>query len=214
MKEVLFTALITAFVLQNSFAQTFQNTVVTPPKQKVVLKTTAPPPATTNKTSNDAEAVSVYRLTAVKVIIRTGNDNKEFPSKVSVTLLANSDKNNWRTYIQTQLGNEMRINADAEFYLRVEGTPIPLETFQTAGLRMSLTYVPNFFADAWKIESVKLALEFKDQFGNLHPTFGNKTIHFSNAYGFLDNNYRYLKCLTDGAFTPMTAAISNDPYLN
>ena len=59
----------------------------------------------------------------------------------------------------------------------------------------------------WKIESVTLILEFKDQHGNLHPTMGNKTIVFSNAYGFLNNDYRDIECITDGNLAPLTAVI-------
>lgn len=104
----------------------------------------------------------------------------------------------------------MKINSDTEFGL--ERSPqqhgeARLDSFQTAGLRMFIRYRPNFFADAWKIEKVSLVLEFKDQYGNLHPSLGNKTIEFSNAYGFLNNDYQVMECTTDGSFSPLTAVI-------
>lgn len=176
-------------------------------------KTPPPPPASTKTTPTTAPAQTaapVYTVTAARVSIRTGNDNKEFPSKVYVTMRAISDPSNWRTYIQTQLTNEMRINSSTEFGLAVEGAPIPIDEFQKSGLILRLTYEPNFFADAWKIESLSVTLEVKDQHGNLHPTMGSKTITFSNAYGFLNNEYRYLKCITDASLVPLTSVITKN----
>ena len=173
---------------------------------------TPPSPPSTNKSSNtNNQDIPVYTLTSARVNIRTGNDNKEFPSQVLVTLMAKSTPQDWRNYIQINLGNEMKINSDTEFGLDLEGrAPTPLETFQKAGLTLRINYVPNFFADAWKIESVSLILEFKDQNGNLHPSLGRKTIVFSNAYGFLNNDFRYMKCFTDESFSPLTAVISKE----
>jgi hypothetical protein len=171
---------------------------------------TPPPPPSTNKSSNAGnQDIPVYTLTSARVNIKTGNDNKEFPSQVLVTLMAKSTPQDWRNYIQINLGNEMKINSDTEFGLDLEGrAPTPLETFQKSGIALSINYIPNFFADAWKIESVSLILEFKDQNGNLHPSLGRKTVVFSNAYGFLNNEFRYIKCFTDASFSPLTAVIS------
>jgi hypothetical protein len=167
------------------------------------------PPATTNKTSGTANtSTPVYILSSARVSIRTGNDNKEFPSAVWVALAAKSAPDQWRTYVQQNLGNEMRINSETEFGLGLEAQPISLETFQKSGLVLRIQYNPNIVFDAWKIESVSLTMEFKDQNGNLHPTLGRKTIVFSNAYGFLNNEFRYMKCYTDEYFSPLTAAVS------
>jgi hypothetical protein len=168
---------------------------------------TIPPPAPPPVAKTSIQDVPVYSLTSVRVKIRTGNDNKEFPSKVHATLMAKSTPQNWRNYIQINLSNEMKINAETEFGLGLEGPPIPLQTFQSAGLKLAIAYEPNFFADAWKIEGISLVLEFKDQNGNLHPSLGNKTIVFSNAYGFLNDEYRYIDCFTDGSFAPITSVI-------
>jgi hypothetical protein len=172
-------------------------------------KTAPSAPAPTTKTSGTTNTTTpVYVLSAARVRIKTGNDNKEFPSAVWVAVMAKSAPAQWRTYVQGNLGNEMRINSDTEFGLNTESTPISLETFQQSGLVLSINYSPNIIFDAWKIESVSLTIEFKDQNGNLHPSFGSKTIVFSNAYGFLNNEFRYMKCYTDANFSPLTAAIS------
>jgi hypothetical protein len=168
-----------------------------------------PPPPSTNKSSNTGnEDIPVYALTSVRVKIKTGSDNKEFPSKVHARLMAKSTPANWRNYLQINLSNEMRVNSETEFGLNLEGPPTPLTTFQTDGLKLTISYEPNFFADAWKIEGITLVLEFKDQKGNLHPTLGNKAIVFSNAYGFLNNEFRNIDCFTDGSFVPMTTVIN------
>jgi hypothetical protein len=55
-------------------------------------------------------------------------------------------------------------------------------------------------------------LEFRDQFGNLHPALGSKTVVFSNAYGFLNSEYTLIECITDGNFAPLTATIKKMKY--
>ena len=210
MKKKLFFATFLLFAIAAAHAQ-----IITKPEKKPVRKVLtpapppAPPPPSTNKsTTTGTQNASVYSLTSVRVLIKTGSDNKEFPSKVYVTLMAKSTPANWRNYLQFSLGNEMKINSTTDFGLDLEGRPpTPLEDYQKSGLKLSISYDPNFFADAWKIESVSLVLEFKDQFGSLHPTLGSKTITFSNAYGFLNNEYRYMECFTDASFAPLTSVI-------
>jgi hypothetical protein len=174
-------------------------------EQSVVKTTPAPTPA------SDPAVVSVYRLTSARVNIRTGSDNKEFPSKVFVMLTLRNT--NYCLYEQPgdNMRNEMRINSNTEFGLQKhnDGTPerLTLEALQNQGIVLLIRYVPNFFADAWKIEGVSVSLEFKDQNGNLHPTLGNKTILFTNANGFLNDTYRWMNCYTDGGFSPLTSSI-------
>jgi len=172
----------------------------------------APAPAPVNKTTGTASTtVPVYNLTSVRVKIRTGNDNKEFPSKVFTSIRARSATSGQANpFNQMKLDNEMRINSDTEFGMeRVTQyqSESSLDAFQSSGLRFRIDYMPNWLTDAWKIESITLVLEFKDQFGNLHPTLGNKTIVFNNAYGFLNSTYWVMECETDGSFAPLTAVI-------
>jgi hypothetical protein len=218
MKKVIFLSLLTVLVISAAQAQLKQQVdkskvkkVETPKELKPVPATqeappAPPPPPAVNKTAT-TEEVPIYALTSVRVKVKTGNDNKEFPSKVHARLMARSTPANWRNYLQINLNNEMKINSETEFGLALEGPPTPLTTFQTAGLEFNISYEPNFFADAWKIEGLTLILEFKDQKGNLHPTLGYKTIVFSNAYGFLNGEFRNMKCVTDASFAPLTANI-------
>lgn len=217
MKKLLFFTFLSVLVLSTSTAQIIQKPIA-PVKKTGIIKTVppappAPAPASTNKsTTTDTQNTLVYILTAVRVNIRTGSDNKEFPSKILVTLKTKAAPiSDWSPFYQLNLDNEMRINSNTEFGLerdvQLRGES-KLEAFQNSGLIMRIIYLPNFFADAWKIENITLVLEFKDQFGNPHPTLGSKTIVFSNAYGFLNNEYRYMECITDGSFNPLTAVIS------
>ena len=172
----------------------------------------APPPAPVNKTTAPASTPPlVYNLTSVRVKIRTGSDNKEFPSFVyAVFHRRNPPQGEPMSFSQAALSNEMKINSTTEFGLNRSSNlagETKLEAFQSTGLRFFIEYRPNLIFDAWKIEHVTLILEFRDQFGNLHPTLGSKEIVFSNANGFLNADYRYLECTTDGYFAPLTAFI-------
>jgi hypothetical protein len=219
MKKIVFLFILTALVISAVQAQLKQNVdksnikrTEQPKKLVPVNPGTPPAPPPVEKTTATAGEVPVYALTSVRVKIKTGNDNKEFPSQVFVTLKPrSSSKGDWSPFGQVNLNNEMRINSDTEFGLernaQLRGAAA-LDSFQTSGLVLEIHYLPNFFADAWKIENVSLVLEFKDQHGNLHPTLGNKTIVFSNAYGFLNNEYRKMECVTDKLFAPLTAAIT------
>jgi hypothetical protein len=226
MKKLVFLAVFTAFTVGTL---SVQSTIYEKPVKKVQPSKTystttltpgpapAPAPAstttskTTDTTTKTDVPAGVYTLTSVRVNIRTGGDNKEFPSGVLITTKAKDvPTSDWSPFSQVNLTNEMRINSDTEVGLQRDSQlrgEANLEAFQRSGIKLTITYLPNFFADAWKIEKVSLVLEFKDQFGNPHPTFGSKTIVFNNAYGFLNNDYRYLDCVTDGSFAPLTAVI-------
>ncbi len=214
MKKSLFITACSAFIICTANAQVIQKTLPAV-KQNVIIKTVPvapppPPPAANKSAGTSNQNTPVYSLTAVRVNIKTGSDNKEFPSKVYVTLMLKTNPN-YYIYVQNNLNNEMRINSDTEFGLERhnEGTPerITLEALQTAGLILQIYYDPNLFTDAWKIESISMVLEFKDQNGNLHPSLGRKTVVFSNAYGFLNAGVHYMQCITDQSFTPLTATI-------
>lgn len=220
MKKILFLSALTILLISQAGAQTKIKTSPAQPPLKMIkpvepepkIPAPAPPPAPVNKsTKTNTQEILVYNLTSVRVKIKTGNDNKEFPSKVFVSLKAKHiPTSQWSPFGQLKLDNEMRINSETEFGLeraaQLQGEA-RLDTFQTSGIKLIIKYLPNFFADAWKIEGVSVVLEFKDQHGNLHPALGNKTITFSNAYGFLNNEYQSMECVTDGSFAPLTAVI-------
>lgn len=183
------------------------------PVENKTTTTPPPPPASTNKsTVTGTQTSPVYSLTVVKVKIRTGADNKEFPSNVRVSLGVNGTGMEYAYFVQENLKNEMRSNSDTEFGLEKRGTnlkEITLDALQRAGFHLRINYLANFQLDAWKIEGVTVTIEFRDQNGNLHPGLGQKTITFGNANGFL-NGYpgtTTMVCNTDGYFNPLSASI-------
>lgn len=195
-----------------------KNVVVKPAVIQPQAPAPAPAPAPANKTTPPSQPAQpvvtpVYSLTAVKVAIKTGTDNKEFPSVLGLTVL---DKNgNTALYGLPGNGikNELPVNSVMDFGLQTDGMrpsaeALRLETIQRNGISLKIYYGPNFFMDAWKIEGVSLTLEFKDQHNNLHPTLGAKTIVFNTAKGFLNNTYHTMRCLADGNLTPLTSPIS------
>lgn len=200
MKKIILLLPAICFLFFSSPAQVNKPEVIKKKMGTVQTKTTpAQTPATT----------PVYTLTAVKANIRTGSDNKEFPSLVWAFLSARSGTAG-ATFKQENLKNEMKVNSNTEFGLEKYGTGnITLSDLQSQGLQFEIWYFANFQLDAWKIEGVSITLEFRDQQGNLHPTLGQKTISFGNATGFL-NGYFETKmiCTTDGYFNPLTAQIT------
>jgi hypothetical protein len=168
-------------------------------------------PVSNSNTKSTTQNTSIYSLSSVRVNIRTGSDNKEFPSKVDLLMSCRSGSG----FIYHQPGdnmrNEMKINSNTEFGLEKYPTVIQqnltLESLQKEGLTLRIFYNPNFIADAWKIEGVAITLEFKDQNGVPHPTLGSKTIVFNNASGFLDAVNHTLMCFADGQFVPTTSSI-------
>ncbi len=229
MKKLLLSAVLCAFTLSNLYAQTktygtstksIQNTKMlnqvpsTPTPPPPPPPPPAPAPATTNKTTdNSNQNTPVYSLTAVRVNIRTGNDNKEFPSEVGVMLRNRGcDNGGWiMQQLPENMRNEMKSNTNTEFGLDKMTNPSTqcrsLETIQNAGIQLRIFYLPNFFTDAWKIEGVSITLEFRDQNGLLHPTLGSKTIVCNNASGFLDGTNHILMCTIEGQFVPTTSSI-------
>jgi hypothetical protein len=174
-------------------------------RPEIIKKKTEP--AKTTEPATPAN-IPVYTLTAVKANIRTGSDNKEYPSVVWAFLSSRSPSG--VSFKQENLKNEMKVNSNTEFGLEKQGTGnITLTDIQKTGFQFSIWYFANFQFDAWKIEGITVTLEFRDQQGNLHPTYGQKTISFGNATGFL-NGYGETRmiCTTDGYFNPLTAQIS------
>ncbi|XVJ65174.1 MAG: hypothetical protein HEQ40_03015 [Lacibacter sp.] len=151
----------------------------------------------------------VYTLTAVKANIRTGNDNKEYPSFVR-TYLKVRNTTTTAVFLQEKLRNEMKSNSNTEFGLEKTGIgSITLTEIQKDGLEFTIWYEANIHFDAWRIEGVSITLEFRDQLGQLHPTLGQKTITFNNATGFLNAFYeRRMTCTTDGYLNPLSAQMS------
>lgn len=195
--------LITALAVMSAATAAAQITKPDIIKKKIEPAKTAPAPA----------PAPVYTLTAVKVTLQTGNDNKEFPAMLGLTLFQRSTYKGIYGLPGNGIKNELPVNSTMDFGLENRGylpsvEKLKLETLQQTGLMLSIYYGPTFFLDAWKIEGVQVTLEFKDQNGNLHPVYGNKTIVFNTAKGVLNNTYHSMKCHADGTFTPLTSPIS------
>lgn len=223
MKNIIFILLLAIFTISTVEAQVnpvkIKDTNLIKNKQpiQIPVKNIPTPPQQTKSTPGQTTTSnpSVYSLVSVRVTIQTGNDNKEFPSAVYLTLwtknhqgadyprdclfnLANY-KNEMRSNSNTDLGLEKYTNGGEE--------KLTLDAIQRTGLVLSIGYTPNFFMDAWKIEGVTITLQFKDQYGNFHPTMGTKTLRFSNAIGFLNNEYYYMNCTIDQSINALNAAI-------
>ena len=197
MKKIIIPAALFALTYTTAFAQIN--------KPEIIKKKPEPAKTTPAQTTSTASA-PVYSLTSARVSIKTGSDNKEFPS-VAWAFLSSRSNTATASFKQENLKNEMKVNSSTEFGLEKSGAgSITLADLQSNGLKLSIWYFANFQFDAWKIEGASVVLEFRDQQGNLHPSLGNKTITFSNATGFL-NGYGETKmiCTTDGYFNPLSA---------
>jgi len=209
-----------SFITQVAVSQTIQKTIPTAKPAATIkaipVQPPTPPPAATNKTAaGTGQAAPVYTLTAVRVLIKTGTDNKEFLSEVGASLWK-KDHSGWNypndcCYKIAALKNEMAVNSNTNLgldkYPGGNADKLSLANLQANGVELLVQYIPNLLFDAWKIENITLVLEFRDQNGNLHPTLGSKTISFSNAIGFLNADFRTFKCRTDQYFNPLTASI-------
>ena len=219
MKKIIIIILI-ALISSESQAQVFQKTIPTT-KQNATLKT-VPPPAPAPPTNTPPPAANVpYYLSAARVILLTGNDNKEQPSSVSIGLNRTSG-GDWPSddytascglYQHNYATNEYKVNSVTDIALTTsfqfpgsmpggvgEGwryINLLLSNIQTHGLTLYVRYDPNFILDAWKIEKVTLVMEFKDIKGNPHPTLGSITIPFLNSSALLNDGKRILKLETD-----------------
>lgn len=199
MKKTFMTAVAAIFITATGFTQIIKSDII----KKKIDPAPAPAPA----------PAPVYTLTAVKVTLQTGNDNKEFPAMLGLTLFQRSTNKGIYGLPGNGIKNELPVNSTMDFGLENRGylpsvEKLKLETLQQTGLMLSIYYGPTFFLDAWKIEGVSITLEFKDQNGNPHPVYGSKTIVFNTAKGILNNTYHAMKCHADGTFTPLTSPIS------
>jgi hypothetical protein len=227
----IFLLIFTLFILRgiSSFAQ------LTPPmptKTKPVKVLRSPGLESTPTRTKPLPVTNAdYLLAVVQVSIQTGTDNKESLSNISIELAVPDSA--FGIFAQNNLTNELKSNSSTTiglgkstsytsgfhpnsiptiYYTKATGIQnIRLSDVEKYGLSLRIIYKPNFFADAWKIETVSLKLEFRDVNGNLHPALGQKTIQFSNAATFLDNfDKRILICTADKYFNALTTFVTRD----
>ncbi len=236
MKKIFFFSF--TFIILDVFSSVAQFAPLTPPaasKTKPVIKQTTSPgleSAPTRTTPLQTVLTNDnYYLSAARVTIKTGNDNKESLSNITIELSVRDTA--CQVFAQENLTNELKVNSENTIGLEKSNTYIasysgnnlshPYSTSPTGnrsislgdcqkyGLSLRIIYKPNFFADAWKIENVSIALEFRDAKGNLHASYGTKTITFANAATFLDDfDKRILICTADNTFNPLTSFVTKD----
>lgn len=203
-----------------SIKKPVQNKIAAPAK---VMKNTAGTPVTAAPASSNTQQKnsgtpgqqnqsadnSPYFITGAKVIIKTGSDAKEYPSRVRVYLFPMPAATYTYTYTlgQLNLTNAMNVNSSTEFGLMplnqqkipwpvyyspgYSGTNKPsnpftsgahswmLDDLQRQGFRLVIAYHPNIALDAWEIKQVTVKLEIKKADGTPHPALNNKTIVFN-----------------------------------
>jgi hypothetical protein len=206
MKKITFFTTIISLLTLCSFAQVTRTRVLEKKAEpvKLIPVQTQPAPA------------PVYSLMSARVTISTGNDNKEYPSTFLLYIMENSGAWGEGRELFAQQNQyptaELRTNSANDIPLvkfsSTGADAFTLNNLQYKGLRFVITYYPNFFADAWKIEAVTLTLEFKDQNGALHPTMGSKTIQFNISNGLLTNAKKTMTGTIDGLFTPQPVSIT------
>ncbi len=174
-------------------------------------------PLLNKTTTKPVSAPSVYSISNIKAIIHTGNDNKEANAFFLFHITENyGGWGNGRDLFtqQDQSGRyELKVNSVAEIPMqRFNNTPadaFTLPNLETKGIRFRISYLPGFFSDAWKIDAVTIVLEFKDQYGRLHPVSPLRTIRFNNSAGLLTNAKGFMTGITDGFLTPQPVTITD-----
>lgn len=202
-----------------------QKQVKVPTASAPAPQKTTPPPAATNPGTTTPPPVTeptYYSLTAVKAVITTGNDNKEMLSSVHVKLVkkgaswlspdADLDNNDCLLY-QHDPSNvfkntEFKVNAAKDIDLitpysaQYRPAELRMDYIWKKGLKLIITYNPNFLTDAWKIEKASIVIRVHDQHGKPHPTLDWKVIRFSKSK-LLTNGDRVVSFETDPALFPL-----------
>lgn len=160
------------------------NSIMQPKINKINNQPVTPPVLT------DAD----YFLSVVTATIKTGNDNKEYPSQLSMyAYCGNMLANNHHGFLLYGYKNELKKNSTIPLVIgqiatarKYNANENSLAAYRQYGLKFYLGYSVNFQLDAWKIESLSLTLEFKDAKGNPHPTMGHKVVTFYDANLWMD----------------------------
>lgn len=187
-----------------------------PAATQLQIKSSATGSTNGQQKSTNADAIpnaqnvdnSQYFITGAVVTIKTGNDSKEYPSKVKLYLFPPTASTYTYTYAlgQLNLTNAMNVNTSTEIGLtplNQQKIPWPvsyssgytgtnkasspftsgshnwmLADVQRQGFRLLVAYHPNVALDAWEIKQVSVKLKIEKADGTPHPTLNNKTIVF------------------------------------
>ncbi len=219
MKTHLLILLVTICAFGKSYAQVTRETMIQKRGVKKIISPPlppqpAPPPPPPYAPPPASLAAPVYSLSGVTIKVKTGNDNKENLSQVTINLY--NPSTNAICFQQTQVINaQFDIHSEMEFRLKkffMQGRPdnapsLLLSSLQTHGLRLEIGYSPNFIFDAWKLQGVVLVLEFSDQFGKPHPSLNSVPIHITNAVGLLGGGNHKMVCYIDKDFRSLNSVI-------
>jgi hypothetical protein len=182
--------------------------------QAQIIQRQLPP----KKTGVQPASTSVYSLTSARVNIQTGNDNKESPSKFFFYIMENKGiwgdgKELFTQQDQAASTNELKVNGTADVPLQKTQSTSPdvftLPNIENKGLRFVIYYFPNFILDAWRITAVTITLEFKDQYGRLHPVSPYRTVQFNIPNGLLTKSNWVMTGTTDGFLTPLQVTVTD-----
>lgn len=163
----------------------------------------------TSGSQAQADDNTQYLITGATVTIKTGNDSKEYPSRVQVYLFPMPSATYTYTYTLGQLNytNHMVVGSSTELGLtplNKKQIPWPvyyssgysgtnkasspfvsgnkdwmLSDMQKQGFRLLVAYHPNIALDAWEIKQVIVKLTIQKADGTTHPTLNNKMIVFN-----------------------------------
>lgn len=176
-----------------------------------VTQTKTETPATTAPALTDND----YFLSAVKITLKTGKDNKEYPSNLSINISPGNVTNYYSVgngcFRLSYYKNELKVNTSTDLFIPQTNQSYPyvaaentLAKYKQNGVTLQMIYLANLLVDAWKIDGISLTLQFRDANGNPHPTMGNKTITFTDANLWMDGYDKVVTLYkTDGSFNPM-----------
>lgn len=204
-----------------------------------------------NENNNTAEILVIpravrngdYFLSAAKLIIQTGNDNKEANNSHAYFFLGVANANESVYFYKGSIMNktpyleEIRANSTTEIvldrYVNQQGILSDynaLCVYKYRGMALAIIYDNKSWAtDAWKINGVTAVLTFKDRGGNPYPNGNNGvfTFNFPNTgvtLGYrpgddITTNKDQLRVLTlgsDGNFNPLGPEVkkyTGSPFL-
>lgn len=162
----------------------------------------------------------MYYLRMGTFTIHTGNDNKEMLSRFTIRLTINDNQNtsenaaaeNHVTTVNGSESAELKVNSTSDFKFATQYNSAAsqfnnLARIQRHGLKIVITYLPNFVLDAWKIDRVMLTVSFQkqSQFGKpfFSPGMENQTMTFPVARLLTERNSEIV-LLTDGSLRPIS----------
>ena len=205
-----------------------------------------------NENNNNAEVLVTpravrngdYFLTDAKLIIQTGNDNKEANNSHAYFFLGVANQNESVYFSKGSIINktpyldEIRANSTTEIvmdrYYNEAGMLSAynaLCVYKYRGMALAIIYDNKSWAtDAWKINSITAVLTYKDRNGNPYPNGknGEFTINFPNiavTLGYrpgdnITSNLDQLRILTlgtDPSFAPLAPEVrkyTGGPFLS